>query len=57
MHNAKRLLDFPSLLNARDLGGYPTSDGAETRWRDHPFWRERLKAAPESAGATQAFHF
>src|SRR5580704_11659960 len=33
MYDAKRLLDFPSLLNARDLGGYPTIDGAETRWR------------------------
>jgi protein-tyrosine phosphatase len=33
MYAAKRLLDFPSLLNARDLGGYPTVDGAETRWR------------------------
>src|SRR5580704_13081387 len=29
----KRALDFPDLLNVRDLGGYPTSDGAETRWR------------------------
>jgi protein-tyrosine phosphatase len=29
----KRALDFPNLLNARDLGGYPTTDGAETRWR------------------------
>jgi hypothetical protein len=26
-------LDFPDLLNARDLGGYPTTDGGETRWR------------------------
>ncbi len=33
MHNPKRLLDFPALLNARDLGGYPTRDGSETRWR------------------------
>src|SRR4051812_37723737 len=33
MHNSERLLDFPSLLNARDLGGYPTLDGAQTRWR------------------------
>lgn len=33
MHNPKRMLDFPSLLNARDLGGYPTADGSETRWR------------------------
>jgi protein-tyrosine phosphatase len=29
----KRALDFPNLMNARDLGGYPTTDGAETRWR------------------------
>jgi protein-tyrosine phosphatase len=29
----KRLLDFPALLNVRDLGGYPTTDGAQTRWR------------------------
>jgi protein-tyrosine phosphatase len=29
----KRALEFPNLMNARDLGGYPTTDGAETRWR------------------------
>jgi protein-tyrosine phosphatase len=28
-----RSLEFPDLLNARDLGGYPTTDGAQTRWR------------------------
>lgn len=33
MQNSERLLDFPSLLNARDLGGYPTLDGSQTRWR------------------------
>jgi protein-tyrosine phosphatase len=33
MYSQKRLLDFPSLLNARELGGYPTIDGAHTRWR------------------------
>jgi protein-tyrosine phosphatase len=33
MYDSKRLLDFPSLLNARDLGGYPTVDGSRTRWR------------------------
>jgi protein-tyrosine phosphatase len=27
------LLIFPALLNARDLGGYPTVDGGHTRWR------------------------
>ncbi len=26
-------LNFPHLLNARDLGGHPTVDGASTRWR------------------------
>jgi protein-tyrosine phosphatase len=29
----RRLLHFPDLLNARDLGGYPTRDGARTRSR------------------------
>jgi len=33
MHNPARLLSFPELLNARDLGGYPTVDGEQTRWR------------------------
>jgi protein-tyrosine phosphatase len=33
MQKSERLLDFPSLLNARDLGGYPTTDGTQTRWR------------------------
>jgi protein-tyrosine phosphatase len=33
MHDPKRRLAFPALLNARDLGGYPTVDGARTRWR------------------------
>jgi protein-tyrosine phosphatase len=30
---AEPALQFPNLLNARDLGGYPTSDGTHTRWR------------------------
>jgi len=33
MHNPDRRLPFQGLLNARDLGGYPTVDGARTRWR------------------------
>jgi protein-tyrosine phosphatase len=33
MHNSERLLSFPALLNARDLGGYPTADAGQTRWR------------------------
>lgn len=32
MHDHERLLNFPNLLNARELGGYPTTDGGETRW-------------------------
>jgi protein-tyrosine phosphatase len=30
---ASRRLEFPELLNARDLGGCPTADGQVTRWR------------------------
>ena len=33
MHDQEHRLHFPNLLNARDLGGYPTVDGAHTRWR------------------------
>src|SRR5579862_7439967 len=33
MHKSETLLDFPFLLNVRDLGGYPTIDGSQTRWR------------------------
>src|SRR5690242_1129223 len=33
MHDPRRTLSFPSWFNARDLGGYPTSDGRTTRWR------------------------
>lgn len=33
MYDPKRILDFPALLNARDLGGYPTLDGSQTRYR------------------------
>ncbi len=33
MHDPRRILNCPALLNARDLGGYPTADGATTRWR------------------------
>jgi protein-tyrosine phosphatase len=33
MHDPHRVLNFPALLNARDLGGYPTRDGGTTKWR------------------------
>ncbi len=28
----ERMLDFPGVNNARDIGGYPTYDGRTTRW-------------------------
>jgi len=33
MNFAERALNIPALLNARDLGGHPTTDGARTRFR------------------------
>jgi protein-tyrosine phosphatase len=33
LHDPRRVLNVPSLHNIRDLGGYPTTDGAVTRWR------------------------
>ena len=33
MAEHQRAVHFPDLLNVRDLGGCPTMDGAETRWR------------------------
>ena len=29
----QRLIDFEGCLNFRDLGGYPTSDGRQVKWR------------------------
>ena len=29
----ERLIEFETVFNFRDLGGYPTRDGRETRWR------------------------
>lgn len=39
---------FPELLNARDLGGHPTRDGALTRWRS--LWRADDLAQLSPAG-------
>ncbi len=33
MNEFDRQLSIPALLNARDLGGHPTTDGSTTRWR------------------------
>ncbi len=33
LNDSRRVLNIPSMRNIRDLGGYPTTDGAVTRWR------------------------
>ena len=33
LDDPRRVLNVPSMHNLRDLGGYPTTDGAVTRWR------------------------
>lgn len=33
LNDPRRVLNIPSMHNIRDLGGYPTEDGAVTRWR------------------------
>jgi len=55
MHDPQRLLAFPSLLNARDLGGYPTVDGAETRWRALLRSDDLAQLTPEGMQAFSSF--
>lgn len=42
---------FPSLLNARDLGGYPTVDGAVTRYRSLLRADDLAQLSPEGLAA------
>jgi protein-tyrosine phosphatase len=46
-----RLLRFPGLLNARELGGYPTLDGATTRWRSLLRSDDLVQLTPEGVEA------
>jgi len=55
MHNSERLLAFPALLNARDLGGYPTVDGAQTRWRSLLRSDDLAQLTPEGVRALAQF--
>src|SRR5262249_19693072 len=55
MHNSERLLDFPSLLNARDLGGYPTIDGSQTRWRSLLRSDDLAQLTPEGVQALAGY--
>jgi len=47
----KNKLNFPGLLNVRDLGGYATVDGAETRWKSLLRSDELGRLRPEGAEA------
>lgn len=47
----KNKLDFPELLNVRDLGGYPTRDGAETLWKSLLRSDEANRLTPQGAKA------
>ncbi len=44
-------LVFPHLLNARDLGGWPTQDGSLTRWQSLIRADELSRLTPEGAQA------
>lgn len=45
------LLQFPGLLNARELGGFPTLDGASTRWRSLLRSDDLVQLTPEGVQA------
>jgi protein-tyrosine phosphatase len=47
----ERAVHFPGLLNARDLGGCPTTDGAETRWRSLLRADDLVQLTPEGLRA------
>lgn len=46
---------FPSLLNARDLGGHPTVDGAVTRYRSLVRADDLAQLSPEGLEALTAY--
>jgi protein-tyrosine phosphatase len=55
MHNTERTLSFPSLLNARDLGGYRTVDGHLTKWRSLLRSDDLAQLTPEGVQALAEF--
>ena len=50
-----RLLQFPGLLNARELGGHPTLDGAKTRLRSLLRADDLVQLTPEGVQALAAY--
>ncbi len=55
MGGQEKRLSFPKLLNARDLGGHPTTDGAHTRWRSLVRADDLAQLTGEGLGALAAF--
>ena len=55
IHNSELPLDFPSLLNARDLGGYPTVDGGLTRRRSLLRSDDLAQLTPEGVQALATY--
>ncbi len=55
MHDSRRVLNFPALLNARDLGGYPTIDGDTTKWRSLLRADDLVQLTPEGIDALGRF--
>lgn len=55
MHDPRRLLDFPALLNARDLGGYATRDGGHTRFGSLVRADDLARLTPEGVAALTRF--
>jgi protein-tyrosine phosphatase len=55
MHDARRILQFPDLLNVRDLGGYPTLDGQQTRWRSLLRADDLVQLTPAGVAAMAQF--
>lgn len=51
MDDPRRILNLPALLNARDLGGYPTLDGGRTRWRSLVRADDLVQLTPEGVAA------
>jgi protein-tyrosine phosphatase len=51
MDDPRRILHLPALLNARDLGGYPTQDGGQTRWRSLVRADDLVQLTPEGVDA------
>jgi protein-tyrosine phosphatase len=55
MPDQERRLSFPNLLNARDLGGCPTTDGGHTRWRSLVRADDLAQLTPEGLEALAAY--